>query len=1065
MIDDYWERATYEALDDPEFVSGESGRIVWTVKGVNGTPEKPSKETVLRSPSVLIGGYYWNIKYFPRGDEGTQYMSVFVECSTAPREEVSDEGIKTAIPIQEAYGSGEPRSGQFNEAPASSTRPSDSAAPVVAVGADLPPGPSNLAPVDNERWDVAAQVGCVVHNPGEPRVHASQTSSHHFYQDYPDFGWIRFHGPWDEIHKRQRFQRQALLQNDTLVFTAYIRTVIDHTLALWWHAPKDTYKWDCLVRTGLRQITTGILNSSALISAVTTWLNLRTNAELIINMHIPDPVEESKSRPRPLFFALKHFTSNYYYKKTPRDPEASLNGVMKAMDWYGTEINSKMDVVAIWESIRRILNYEASDDYDIGDAKDLFEDVLMLKQPDPWKDERPILGESVPDGSDELPSFTEPQSVQETFNVAVTGTSIISRRWDESRVEQILSANPSVLQVELHRQSYDKKLRQWRKLAHQIEINEKLIFASPTSDQKREYTLNSLIVHSGELESQNYSAIIRLPRNKDVQWVKFAGEQEEKSVEYLTRKQAITSHEGVGEHTIGDASVAYIAVYERNNSISLLFPAQPDNSKASENRENTSTSVGESIEQSSFQAESTGEQQKDDRILSVHAYPSTSFINHTGRGFLDVRPKLGEGVFELKMSAATPVSDVINEIIDRVRSANKAGMPQQAHVYALDLDIGNGQYTRVSPGLLSQTSEELGDCTLGSFAHTHKGCHFWLHDTPAKDKSTTTIKARKDASQMGVSPNSLNEAPVSEVQAPQDTASELPDTNGEQDQHASQSTSAVLDGDTVMDGVTEPPRVNPVDVSSIAQPSPQTAEEDEEEIYTYIFVKIFSHLDQTLVGSGSYYVKMEAKINDTIQNFLGPDYNDAINVYREHGLTLYDDDMVKSSWTFSDVDVRDGDIFIAQRPPSAAEYVSRFLICDSITTNNPPSELLRLKPPVSAPLQSHTSTSSDTTTTLPTPFPTVPLPTSPPRTFLPHSPPVALTGLAHTFLSRATPTLVTSAPGPNPVMARWPFPTATPTRAPGRTTNPTAKGKWCTQRRGTRMWVGFVSVRGTAKEL
>ena len=930
LIDGHWERMTYEALDDPEYIPGEMGRITWVVKGVNGTPEKPNKKTVLRSPSVFIGGYYWNIKYFPRGDEGTNYMSVFIECSTTPQEDTSTEEIKTAVPIQDKTDNRESPPAQATEEPATSTNPSDSAATLAAAGASSPPGASAIPPVDYERWDVAAQVGCVVYNPEEPRVHASQTSSHHFYQDYPDYGWIRFHGPWNEIHKRQRLQRQALLRNDTLVFTAYIRTVIDHTLALWWHAPKDTYRWDCLGRTGLRQITTGILNSSALISAIMAWLHLRTNTELILNMHIPDPVEEPKSRPRPLFLALQQFTSDYYDKRTPSDPEASLDGVIKAMDWYGAELDSKMDVVAIWENLRRILNYEASDAVNVADAKDLFREIIMLRQPDPWKEEQPIVGDLDSHGLNGPQYSREPHSVQEAFNLAITGASNIPGVRHGSGEELELVEIPSVLQVELHRQSYDKKLRQWRKLAHQIKIDPKIIYTSPITGQKLEYTLNSVIVHSGDLESQNYSAVIRRPQSKNARWVRFAGEQEEKGVEYLTQKQAITSHEGIGENATGDASVAYITSYERNDSVLWPLLTPLGNLNGTGHGETARAPVKESSEPGSIQKESTIEQQRDARVLSVHAYPSTSFIGHAGRGFLDIRPKLGQGVFEFKMSAATTVSDVINEIIDRVRSANKSENPPQAHVYALDLDIGTGQYARGSPGLVSQTSEQLGDCTLGTFAHNYKGCHFWLHDTPAEDKLASPTEVRHDAAHTNIGSSSSDEAQASELEAPTNTVNESLISDGQQSQQASQSSSLAPENeDTVMDGVPEPPAANPIDVPVTAQSSSQTSEEDEKEDYTYVFVKTFNHLDQTLVGKGSFYIPTGAKVKETIQKLLGPNYASAIDVYREHRLTLSVGDSIKSNWTFSDLDIRDGEIFIAQRPPSAAEYVSPFPTCDN----------------------------------------------------------------------------------------------------------------------------------------
>lgn len=915
---------------------------------MNGTPEKPNRETLMRSPSVLIGGYYWNIKYFPRGDEGTQYMSVFIECSTTPREEALTEEIRAEMPIQEKPDNSELLSAQATGEAASSTNPSDSATLMVGGGSPptvdapelllqpsstLPAGdvPEEHVPKLEKEWEVAAQVGCVVYNPEEPRVHASQTSSHHFYSDYPDFGWIRFHGPWDEIHKRQRFQRQALLRNDTLAFTAYVRLTKDDTKALWWHAPKDTYKWDSLARTGLRRFTTGTLHSSAIISAVSTWLNLRTIADVILNMHIPNPIEESKSRPRPLFLALQDVVSDYFNKRTPREPEASLDGVIKAMEWYGAELDSKMDVVAIWEIIRRILSYEASNTVNIADAPDLFRSLLILRQPDPWRDEQPILDSSASQGPKPPPHHIEPHSVQEVFDFAVTEQPKSFTGWDDGigHEPQNPSDLPSLFQIELHRQSYNKELRQWRKLTHHIKIDETLTVNLLGSDQKLEYTLKGMIVHSGDLESKNYSAIVRRPQEEGASWVAFAGEQEEKSVTYLTRKQAVTSHEGSGDQATGDAAVAYVVLYERTDSVSRILLTTPIDSEDPELVKSSNAPLGESLRPESSQEEAVIEKQSDDKALSVQVYPSTSFIDYAGRGFMDAGRWPGWGSFELHMPARTTVSEVEKHIINHVTSANGPEKSRQLRLWALD--FGDQQYPRGSPGLHMPNSEQWADLSLGKFAQITGGCHFWLHELPKQADvsivSTETGPQSANTPSMHIGAGSLDGSQTVENQVPEGLASTSLVGDGERNQRASPDTSgAPEDEDTVMDGVSEPAVQNAVDVPATAQPGSQNP--DEEEDKAYIFLKTFSHQNQILLGKGSYIIQRQEKVKDTVQKLLGPGYPDEVDVYRESYPALSDVDVVKSDQTFSEIDVCDGDIFIAQHPPSAAEYVFHHMLQD-----------------------------------------------------------------------------------------------------------------------------------------
>ncbi len=939
MADDHWERITYEPLDDPEHVPGESGRVSWTVKGVNGTPEKPNRETVMRSPSVLIGGYYWNIKYFPRGDEGTQYLSVFIECSTTPREDAKTEEDRTELRVQEKSEDSEPAVAQGTAEPASGANLSTSATPVVAndgprtsnapgvslqPSSTLPAGdvPNECLPKAERQWEVAAQVGCVVYNPLEPRVHASQASSHHFYSDYPDFGWIRFHGPWDEIHKRQEFQRQALLRNDTLVFTAYIRVTKDDTKALWWHAPKDTYKWDSLARTGLRRFTTGILHSSAVISAVSAWLNLRTVAGIILSMHTPDPVEEPECRPRPLFLALQDVVSDYFNTRSPREPEASLDGVIKAMDWYGAEIDSKMDVVGIWEIMRRILSYEASNAVNIAGAPDLFRNVLMLRQPDPWRDEQPILGGSFSHGPKQVPHQVEPHSVQETFDLAMTGESKNFRGWEGIGQEQQSSADlPSIIQIELHRQSYSKELRQWRKLTHRVKINETLIFNSPVSDEKFEYTLKGMIIHSGDLESRNYSAIVRRPQKEGASWVAFAGEQEEKGVTYLTKKQAITSHEGSGDQATGDAALAYVVLYERTDCLSRILLTPPIDPEDSKLGRNSVAPPSEPLGPESGQKEAVTKKQSDERALLVHVYPSSSFTDYTGRGFLDAGRWPGWRAFELHLPAKMSVGEATKHIIGQATNANEPEKPRQVRLWALDLEIE--QYLRGSPGLLTPNSKQCAQLSLEQFGQSAGGCHFWLHEIPKQAEDASTVRTEPGLQSINtpstpVGSSHSDGAQASEVQAPGDPASGALVVDGEQNQDASQSTSgAPEDEDTVMDGVPESASPNSPDVPTTTRPGSGNSEEDE--IEAYIFLKTFNHRDQTLLGKGSYIIRRQEKVKDTIQKLLGPGYPYDVDVYRESYLTFCDVDLIRSDQTFSEMDVCDGEIFIAQQRPSAAE--------------------------------------------------------------------------------------------------------------------------------------------------
>ena len=89
-LDEHWERKTFLPLDETEYVAGASGRIEWTINNYNGTKEKPNKELVMKSQIVNIGGYDWQIKFYPKGND-SDYLSIYVEClSVTTKEETKD---------------------------------------------------------------------------------------------------------------------------------------------------------------------------------------------------------------------------------------------------------------------------------------------------------------------------------------------------------------------------------------------------------------------------------------------------------------------------------------------------------------------------------------------------------------------------------------------------------------------------------------------------------------------------------------------------------------------------------------------------------------------------------------------------------------------------------------------------------------------------------------------------------------------------------------------------------------------------------------------------------------
>ena len=206
----YWERKTFFALDDPELFPIASGRIDWLIEHFNGTKEEPNNAIVMRSPMVQIGGYDWRIKFYPKGND-SDYLSVYLECVTMQVEEFP--GLQ-----------------DFESPPL----------PFLDSHEKL-----------KQRASIAVQLAVVMYNPAEPRTYRYECDAHQFNKKDADYGWPRFtHHPRSEIMHRMHGQRQAMLRDDKLAFSAYIRIIQDPTRCMWAHG-SDSYN-DSIALTGLR---------------------------------------------------------------------------------------------------------------------------------------------------------------------------------------------------------------------------------------------------------------------------------------------------------------------------------------------------------------------------------------------------------------------------------------------------------------------------------------------------------------------------------------------------------------------------------------------------------------------------------------------------------------------------------------------------------------------------------------------------------------------------------------------------------------------------------------------
>ncbi|MCJ1377984.1 hypothetical protein MMC17_001080 [Xylographa soralifera] len=830
---DHWESVFFEAVGDPEHTVAASGRIFWTVSAFHGTKENPNRERVMRSPSVNIGGYAWNIKMLPRGDETTDQISVYVEC-TGPA--VADNARKPSI-VRENLGLAEANDNSTNSTAAGGVvapfftdhlQSHQRAETPVHKTADIQTTNNIENAFPNAPWDVAAQIGCVMYNPNEPRVRVHDKSAHHFDNSSKDWGWVRFHGPWETIHLREHLQRQPLLRNDTIALTAYVRTFDDSTKALWWHQEKQN-QWDSLLKAGQRGMFTPGQNGRALVAALSAWLHLKPFQEIIHKTLSASSSRTSGGRFRPLTSNLASLLGKVLDTKStlgvPSSP-VSLEILLKTLEWHDWDLDSSCDVIKIWETFQYLLNQEYYDMEGYGSFSNLFREFVTLRQVNYNRISEEIkLSLENPKPMDYGPRDTQ-EVLDSLLRESPPGNSSWSR---ETGISGPCEGPPSVLQLELPRQKYDAVSRKWKKLGHRIKLNDSVTL---TSASETEYILFGIVVHSGKLGSGEWDTIIR-PGGPQSRWLQYSGSDHlQRHVRYLTNQEAILSHEGMGDRSEGDVPVAYIAQYVRSNLlVSELKPVHPHHVASNLMHESVSLPNEPTLRPA---------------IVSVQVFDSNSFIGWNDRGFMDAwanknTPTAHHCFLKFQKSGDTTLDEVRKDLISGPKYTYSRMWALSATPKETSLSPN-----RLAPEFLSVSAGlQLQDLVDGDGV-----CRLWIHVQGPPPKH---IEGPEPGTRQDYSPVIDSDQNLASI------TSQLAETHD----------------DAVMGGTQ--------DVEVVISEAQLTTQEG-----AYYFVKRFDARTQTLTGVGSFIEYDTAQIGATLKKwgFLPKDkkfdlYAEVQTIYRK----------------------------------------------------------------------------------------------------------------------------------------------------------------------------------------
>ncbi|KAF2666285.1 hypothetical protein BT63DRAFT_55100 [Microthyrium microscopicum] len=525
--DPHFMKLLTQSLDDPQVQPGEFGKIDWLIDRYNGTRENPNKELLMRSPVTRVGGYDWQLKLYPRGND-TEYLSVYVECVSVSNKEKMKEKEKEK---EKTGAKSKSRRGSKKE-----THPKTQISIPAVTNQHTPLPLLDPKPIP-KRPSIAASVIVVVYNPDEPRVHHQRSCLHRFCPNSSDWGWTRFYGPYYEIGTRQRGQRTALLRGDKLAVTGFIQLIEDETDGKYEHQSREN-PWDSFSMCGLQSMISERLPQST-VPALSAWLLAKPFREFLYRTPTPDPDYDHHGKPMPMVSGLKLLLAQLR-TPVPIEPESNyrtpvdMDPIRVALEWYGIEeILLKCDVIELWEVIRAQLKEELKDTP--------FEKELDL-----------LFGTERSRTTDKA-----------HYSVLVKDAGTMQNAIDQS--PDLIPEDcepPRILHIELNRQHFNEKTRTWQKLSDKVTLDDHV------DVNGQSYTLYGFITHDRDLQSCLFSTIVR-PNGPGTGWYQYNDRKnlydtrEERLVQRLTNKEAIEAHEGGKPKKTDDPepNVAYIAIY------------------------------------------------------------------------------------------------------------------------------------------------------------------------------------------------------------------------------------------------------------------------------------------------------------------------------------------------------------------------------------------------------------------------------------------------------------------------------------------------------------------------
>lgn len=484
------------------------------------------RDDKVRGPQFECGGFNWNILLFPRGSNDS--VSLYME----PH-------------------------------------------PIGEVAAD---------------WHVCAQFALDIWNPQFPESHYPSGSSHRFNKNETDWGFSSFISSRDLASVAKIAQPHAILENNQVNITGYVRVIDDSSTGVLWHNFVD---YDSKANTGF----VGLNNQGAtcyLNSLLQSYFTTKIFRDLVCQIPTDeqttlDPKANSKAVP----LALQRI---FYLLLLSNEPVGTME-LTKSFGWDSSDAFTQHDV----QELNRVLMDRLESAMKGTKIEKKLNDVFVGKM------KSYIKCVNVPYESSREEDFWDIQlnvkgfkNLQQSFENYIEIEMLDGENkyqagdqygYQDAKKGVVFQSFPPVLHLQLKRFEYDFKVDDLVKIDDFYEFPDKIDLSPYLDDdipgdvksQNWNYKLHGVLVHQGSISNGHYYAMIKPEANSDT-WMRF----DDDKVWKVTPTQVFHENFGAADLTPGQvrlltrleqneylirrATSAYMLVYYREEELPTILP-------------------------------------------------------------------------------------------------------------------------------------------------------------------------------------------------------------------------------------------------------------------------------------------------------------------------------------------------------------------------------------------------------------------------------------------------------------------------------------------------------------